>query len=215
MPPALHLYVKDADLVYDRALKAGATSVSGPRDAYGDRSAHVADPFGNTWYIATHKQDLVIEIPTQLETESVQSSQRPGSIMPFMYSENATAAAEFCKKVFGANEVHRIVQPGGKVSHVQIAIGQTNVMLRDATTPDLADYVKKGFARTPHSLGGTPLALYIYVADADAAYKRALDEGSQVVDAMEDKEWGDRCGGVRDPLGHVWYIATPLKDVSH
>ena len=214
MPPALHLYVKDADLVYERALKAGATSLSGPRDAYGDRSAHVADPFGNTWYIATHKQDLVIE-NLELEASALESPRRPGSIMPFMYSENAEAAADFCKKVFRANEIHRIVQPGGKVSHVQIAIGQTNVMLRDATTPDLADYVKKGFAGTPHSFGGTPLALYIYVDDADAAYKRALDEGSLVVDALEDKEWGDRCGGVKDPFGHIWYIATPLKDVSH
>jgi len=101
------------------------------------------------------------------------------------------------------------------VSHIVMAIGETRVMLRDATTPDLAEYRAKGFAATPHMLGGSPLHLYIYVADADAAFTRALDSGSRIVDSMGDKDWGDRCGGVQDPFGHIWYIATPLKSASH
>ncbi|HEY6420673.1 MAG TPA: VOC family protein [Candidatus Binataceae bacterium] len=215
MPPALHLYVSDADRVYQRALEAGATSLSEPADApYGDRSAGVTDPFGNVWYIATHKKDVPV---SELQTLGGELPQhlRPGSIMPFMYSEDPAGAFEFYQKVFGATELHRIVQSGGKVSHVGMAIGETHVMLRDATTKDLADYRKRGFASTPHKLGGTPLHLYIHVADADAAYQRALDSGAKVVDPMDDKEWGDRCGGVQDPYGHIWYIATPLKNASH
>jgi PhnB protein len=96
-----------------------------------------------------------------------------------------------------------------------MAIGETHVMLDDATAPHAAEYRAKGFAGTPRDFGGTPLHLYIYVADADAVFQRALDSGSKVVDAMADKEWGDRCGGVRDPFGHIWYIATPLKSASH
>jgi uncharacterized glyoxalase superfamily protein PhnB len=59
MPTAFHLYVKDADMVYRKAIEAGATSFSEPVDqVYGDREACVIDPFGNHWYIATHKKDV-------------------------------------------------------------------------------------------------------------------------------------------------------------
>jgi len=58
-PGAILLYVPDADGAYKRALKAGATSVREPMDAfYGDRTAGVKDSFGNTWWIATHTEDV-------------------------------------------------------------------------------------------------------------------------------------------------------------
>jgi PhnB protein len=209
MPPTLHLYVDDADLVYARAIKAGATSISKPADQpYGERSGGVRDPFDNEWYIATHK-DAPAERSLRRAAEQPRYLQ-PGNIMPFIYSENVAKACDFYKNVFGATEVHRI-ERGGRPSHVQIAIGQTRLMLRDATTDDLAEYRAQGYAATPHSLGGTPLHLYVYVADADAAFKRAIEAGSKLVDKMEDKEWGDRCGGVQDPFGHIWYIATPRR----
>lgn len=54
MPCALQVYVPDADAVYHRALKAGATSLVEPASQfYGDRTASVRDSFGNNWYIAT------------------------------------------------------------------------------------------------------------------------------------------------------------------
>ena len=218
MPPALHLYVSDTDATYERALEAGAVSIDEPADqAYGDRYAGVRDPFGNVWYIATHLHDFTIaaEPLPQPQASEVQPHRRPGSIMPFMYHEDAEKAFELYQKVFGATQQHRVTQPDGKVSHIVMAIGETHVMLRDATTPDLAEYRAKGFAATPQTLGGSPLHLYIYVTDADAAFKRAVDSGSKIVDPMEDKDWGDRCGGVQDPFGHIWYIATPLKSASH
>jgi PhnB protein len=214
MPPALHLYVPDSDATYKRALQAGAISIAEPADqGYGDRSAGVKDPFGNVWYIATHRRGVTT--PAEPPPSAVAPHQRPGSIMPFMYTDDVGAAFALYQKVFGATEIHRVTEPNGKPSHIQMAIGDTHVMLRDATTPDLAEYRAKGFANTPQKLGGSPLHLYIYVRDADAAFTRALDSGSKIVDPMEDKEWGDRCGGVQDPFGHIWYIATPLKGESH
>jgi len=54
MPTAIYLYVEDVDAMYDRALKAGGTSMLPPTDQpYGDRNAWVEDPFGNIWYLAT------------------------------------------------------------------------------------------------------------------------------------------------------------------
>ena len=214
MPPALHLYVPDTDATYKRALEAGAISIDEPVDqGYGDRYAGVKDPFGNVWYIATHLHDFTV--PAEAATPEVEPHRRPGSIMPFMYNDDVEGAFKLYQKVFGATEQHRNVDAKGKPTHIQMAIGDTHVMLRDATTPDLAEYRTKGYANTPRKFGGSPLHLYIYVADADAAFKRALDSGSKTVDPMEDKEWGDRCGGVQDPFGHIWYIATPLKDASH
>jgi PhnB protein len=59
MPACLYVYVEDVDSTYQRALRAGATSVVDPRDQfYGDRSAGVRDPAGNVWWIATHKEDV-------------------------------------------------------------------------------------------------------------------------------------------------------------
>jgi PhnB protein len=214
MPPALHLYVPDTDATYKRALDAGAISIDEPADAgYGDRYAGVKDPFGNVWYIATHLRDFTI--PAQQQPREIEPRQRPGSIMPFMFNDDPQAAFELYRKIFGAREIHRVTLPNGKPSHIQMAIGETHVMLDDATAPHAAEYRAKGFAGTPRDFGGTPLHLYIYVADADAAFKRALESGSKIVDAMADKEWGDRCGGVQDPFGHIWYIASPLKNALH
>jgi PhnB protein len=213
MPPALHLYVPDTDAAYNRALRAGAKTIYAPHDAsYGERSAGVTDPFGNLWYIATRTQDepAVVETATRADSEP-QPARQPGHIMPFVYVEDALKEAEFCKRVFGASETHRVTEPGGKVSHLQLAIDDTRIMLRDVNTADLAEYRAKGLAATPHSLGASPLHLYIYVPDADAAFKRAIELGSKITDPLEDKDWGDRCGGVQDPEGHIWYIATPLK----
>ncbi len=202
MPPALHLYVDDADRAYAQAIEAGAIAVNELADLpYGERGGAVRDPFGDVWYIAARRESsLAHRAPRYLQ---------PGNIMPFMYNDDVQRAFDLYRDVFKATEVHR-VERGGKPSHVQIAIGQTNLMLRDATTEDLAEYRAKGIAATPRSLGGTPLHLYIYVEDADAAFKRAKDLGWRTVDPMEDKAWGDRCGGVKDPFGHIWYIATPL-----
>jgi PhnB protein len=54
-PATLHLYVPDTDAAYERALRAGATSLQPPADQpYGERNAGVTDPFGNRWFLATH-----------------------------------------------------------------------------------------------------------------------------------------------------------------
>ena len=232
----VQLYVDDVDSLAERAVAAGAKVISPIKDwFYGDRAGRLQDPFGHLWNVSTHIEDVsdeemrrrmaafaggaestpaqddVAAVPVESAESEPRENRRPGTIMPFMYTDDVARAFDFYREVFGAKEMHRVAQPGGRVSHLQIAIGATNLMLRDATTPDLAEYRAKGFAATPHSLGGSPLHLYVYVPDADAAFARALAGGSIVVDPIDDKEWGDRCGGVQDPSGHIWYIATPLQ----
>ncbi|MHC6225764.1 VOC family protein [Pseudomonas sp. X10] len=58
----LHLYVEDVDARFAQAIAAGATQVSAVQDQfYGDRSGTLKDPFGNLWFVATHKEDLTVE----------------------------------------------------------------------------------------------------------------------------------------------------------
>ena len=74
MPTMLHLYVEDVDVVYRRALQAGATSIREPEDQfYGDRAGAVKDAFGNQWWIATHVEDVPIE---ELERRQRELAQR-------------------------------------------------------------------------------------------------------------------------------------------
>jgi PhnB protein len=135
-------------------------------------------------------------------------------IMPFMYVEGAARAADFYKQVFGATELHREIDEDGIVSHAQLKIGDTTVMLSDPTARHIAESESRDLSRAPHSYGGSPVHLYVYVANVDEVFKRAIEAGAKVIDQVEDKEWGDRCGGIEDPFGHVWFVGTPLKDLA-
>jgi uncharacterized glyoxalase superfamily protein PhnB len=59
-----------------------------------------------------------------------------------------------------------------------------------------------------------PCMLYVYVPDADAVYNQALRAGATEVMPMTDQFYGDRSGGVKDPEGNEWWIATHIEDVS-
>jgi PhnB protein len=135
------------------------------------------------------------------------------SIMPFLHIEGAASAVEFYKSVFGATVLMRDEEPSGIVSHAMLKMGETTVMLSDPTSADVKQNDVHGLTRTPRSFGGSPVHLYIYVADVDDVFKRAIEAGAKVIDEVEDKDWGDRCGGIEDPFGHVWFVGTPLKDV--
>jgi len=137
----------------------------------------------------------------------------PRSITPFMYIEGVASAVEFYKSVFGATVLMRDAEPSGLVSHAMLKMGETTVMLSDPTSAHIKDKEAQALSRTPGSYGGSPVHLYIYVADADDVVRRAVAAGAKIVDPVEDKEWGDRCGGIEDPYGHVWFVGTPLKDL--
>src|SRR5271154_2222801 len=142
----------------------------------------------------------------------VAAAPAPRSITPFMYIEGVASAVEFYRNVFGATVLMRDAEPSGLVSHAMLKMGETTVMLSDPTSAHIRDKEAQALSRTPGSYGGSPVHLYIYVADADDVVRRAVAAGAKIVDPVEDKEWGDRCGGIEDPYGHVWFVGTPLKD---
>ena len=135
------------------------------------------------------------------------------SIMPFLYVEGAALAVEFYQRVFGATVLMRDEEPSGIVSHAMLKMGDTTVMLSDPSSADVKQNDVHGLSRPPRSYGGSPVHLYIYVADVDDVVRRAVEAGAKAIDQVEDRDWGDRCGGIEDPWGHVWFVGTPLKDV--
>jgi PhnB protein len=103
---------------------------------------------------------------------------------------------------------------GTTVNHAMLTIGDTTIMLSDPSSQDVRESGSKGTYRTPLMLGGSSVHLYVYVANVDEVFKRALEAGAKVIDPVEDRDWGDRIGGIEDPFGHVWWVATPRGEVK-
>ena len=125
---------------------------------------------------------------------------------PYLSVNDGPRAIEFYKQAFGATEVMRIGAPGGKVGHAEIKIGDSHIMLADEH-PEMD-------ARSPQTIGGTPVGLALYFEDCDAVFNRAVSLGAKVLKPLQDQFYGDRSGTVADPFGHKWTIGTHQEDVS-
>jgi len=125
---------------------------------------------------------------------------------PYLIIKGAAAALEFYKKAFGATELLRMPKPDGRVGHAEIKIGDSIIMLADEF-PEIG-------ARSPESYGGSPVTLMLYVEDVDAVFNRAVAAGAKVDRPVANQFYGDRTGGIIDPFGHKWYLATHVEDVS-
>lgn len=119
------------------------------------------------------------------------------TMTPCLVAEGASKLIDFLKKAFEAEEIFRMARPDGGIMHAEIKIGDSMVMLGDATEQ------------------WKPItgAIYLYVNDADAIYKRALQAGATSIMEPVDQFYSDRHGGVKDPAGNIWWIATHKEDV--
>lgn len=126
------------------------------------------------------------------------------SVTPYIIVDGGARALEFYKQAFGATEVFRM-EDGGRIGHAEMKIGDSHVMLADEH-PEIG-------ARGPRSIGGSPVSLMVYVEDVDAVVGRAVEAGAKLTKPVADQFYGDRTGGVEDPFGHAWYIATHVEDV--
>jgi len=127
------------------------------------------------------------------------------AITPYLSLRNASRAIEFYKKAFGATELMRFALPNGHVGHAELKIGDSIIMLAD-------EHPEMG-ARSPETVGGTPMALMLYVDNVDKVVDRAVTEGARIDRPVEDKFYGDRSGTLTDPFGHVWHVSTHVEDV--
>ncbi len=128
------------------------------------------------------------------------------TVTPYLTIKGAAQAIDFYKQAFGAQENMRLQAPDGSVMHAEIRIGDSVLMLHDEAP--------QWQAFSPQALGGSPCSLMLYVDDVDACVQRAVEAGATLTMAVADQFYGDRAGGLKDPFGHKWHIATHVEDVS-
>ncbi len=127
-------------------------------------------------------------------------------VTAYLCANGAAEAIEFYKRAFGATENFRMAEDDGRIGHAEITIGDTTLYLSD-------DWPEMG-VRDPNSLNGHSVSFVLDVADADAAFQKALEAGAKVDRPLKDEPYG-RAGWLIDPFGHRWCIMTPDHQHPH
>ncbi len=120
------------------------------------------------------------------------------TVTPYLMVQGAAKLLDFLQQAFDAKVTERMERPDGVIGHAEVRIGDSMVMLAEASGQWKA----------------MPSAIYLYVNDTDATYKRAVQAGATSVMEPANQLYGDRNGGVKDPTGNLWWIATHVEDVS-
>lgn len=117
------------------------------------------------------------------------------TVSPYLIVSGAARVIDFMKEAFGGEQLRRYDDPDGTVVHAEVRIGDTVIMLGDA-----------GGEWQP-----SPAHLHMYVEDVDATYRRALEAGAvPVAEPTQRENEPDRRGGVKDPGGNTWWIASQV-----
>ena len=130
------------------------------------------------------------------------------TIAPNLIVRGVDKAIDFYQRALGAEVTYRGAMPDGTTLHAQLKLpGGSYVLLSDEAmcTPEM----KTG---SPLTYGGASAILELFVDDADAAYRRALEAGASAKFPPEDSFYGDRVGHFTDPFGHHWSVST-VKEV--
>jgi PhnB protein len=120
------------------------------------------------------------------------------SVTPYLIVEGAPRLIQFMKQTFNAEEKEAMKGPDGRIGHAEMNIGDSVVMLADAT-PKYAPIASQ---------------LYVYLENVDKTFKRALEAGASPVQDPADQFYGDRTAGFKDPTGNYWWIAQRVEEVS-
>jgi PhnB protein len=120
------------------------------------------------------------------------------TITPYLMIKDSPKFIEFLKKAFNAKEISRTATKDGKIMHAEVKIGDSMIMLSEASENYPAE----------------PAKFYLYVNDTDATYKQALTSGATSTMEPANQFYGDRNAGIKDSFGITWWIGTHVEDVS-
>ena len=130
------------------------------------------------------------------------------TITPSFTFKDSGKAIEFYKRAFGAKVLDLFPDPSGKgIMHAALQIGNSIVMM--------GDEMPGQSCKSAETLGSSPISFYVYVPDADAAFKQAVAAGGTAAMPVADMFWGDRAGQIKDPFGYSWMIATHKQDLTN
>jgi PhnB protein len=134
------------------------------------------------------------------------ANEQAQALAPYLIVRDAPRAIAFYCRVFGARELFRLTEPSGKIGHAELSIEGAKLMIADEY-PDFG-------ALSPVAIGGSPVAIHLYVADVDGVVAQATEAGATLLRPVKDEFFGDRTGMLVDPFGHKWHLATRLEEVS-
>lgn len=124
----------------------------------------------------------------------------------YLRAKDAEAAVAFYKAAFGATELFRLTEPGGRIGHVELDFGGTTVML-SSEFPEFGIH-----APAPEAPSG--FVIHLHVDDADATMAEAAAAGAKVIREPQDHFYGERSGTLRDPFGYDWMIGHSIEEVE-
>ena len=128
-------------------------------------------------------------------------------VIPYLAIKGAAKAIDFYKQAFGAKEtLARITDSTGRVSHAEIQIGGSTIMMAD-------EHPEHAFV-SPQSLGGHHVQFVVNVPDVDAMVGRAVAAGGRLTRPLENRFYGHRIGEITDPFGYRWTLSTKVEDVA-
>ncbi len=151
------------------------------------------------------EQGTVPNPASMSKTADTASEKDVSRITPYLTCAGAAKAIDFYKEAFGAEEVVRLPAPDGRIMHACLSINGAHVMLSDQF---------ECMGSNPETLGGWPVTIHLIVDDADAWAARAEKAGAKVAMPVSEQFWGDRYGVLKDPFGHAWSVATPVRRLS-
>jgi PhnB protein len=129
------------------------------------------------------------------------------TVTPRLVVSDGSAAIDFYLRAFGAWELsERFADPEGRLIHAEIQVGDSVVMITQEGS--------EGQVGSPASLGMVTAIMATYWPDVDAAWKRAVDAGAEVIYPLEDQFYGERGGRLRDPFGHQWMLSQRIEELS-
>lgn len=127
------------------------------------------------------------------------------SLTPSLTFRNTQKAIDFYQKAFGASLLDFFPALNGKgIMHATMKIGNSIFMMGDETP----------MSESAESLEASPVSLFLYLPNVDAAFQQAVDAGATVSMPVAEMFWGDRAGSVIDPFGYQWMIATHKRDMT-
>ena len=119
------------------------------------------------------------------------------TITPYLFTQNTPRLIQFLSAAFAGELISKMERPDGAIMHAEMRVGDSMLMLGEGT------------ARFPPM----PASIYLYVPDCDATWRQALAAGGSSVSSVRNLPSGERYGGVKDPCGNIWWIATHVEDV--
>jgi PhnB protein len=174
------------------------------------KSARGAKPNGKALEASSARRTKVAKRGAVRKKKADAVPARYGTATPHLIVSPCGEALEFYAKAFGAKVLMTMPGPDGRIMHAEMKIGDSIVMCSDEMEMPGAPNTRK----TPKNAGATTGGVMLYLKDVDGFFEKAVGAGATSVMPPTDQFWGDRYGQIEDPFGHVWALATHLRDMT-